>query len=88
LEFAQSSRPWFQKLNREYERPCFKAILGWFAEHFVELCKSLTKKAWKQFEMIIDRTMQKRTRLSRSYPRASKQPAAKHSRDALVPRRA
>jgi hypothetical protein len=34
--------------------------------------------------MIVDRTMQKRTRLSTSYPRASKQPAAKHSRDALA----
>jgi hypothetical protein len=88
MEFEQNPRSWFKKLDRVYERPCFKAILIWFAEHFIELCNTLSEKAWRQFKMIIERTMEKRVRLSRSYPRASKQPAAKHSSDALVPRRA
>lgn len=87
LEFEQSPRCWYRKLDREYERPNFKALLFWFADHFIDLCRILSDRAWKQFKMIIERTTQKRKRLSREYPRASKQPASKHSSDALVPRR-
>ena len=87
-EFSQSPRSWHKVLKREYERPCFKSILLWFMNHFIELCQKLTARAWREFKMIIERTKERRKRLSRAYPRTSKRPTKKYSRDALIQRRA
>lgn len=87
IEFNDQPRSWHKKLSREYKRPCFKAILEWFTRTFVNFTYKITRRCRKELRLIIERTMEKRTRLSRSYPRASKQPAKKHSNQALVPRR-
>lgn len=87
-EFAQNPRSWHRKLEREYIRPCFKSLMDWFTRHFSMFRRFVKKAAFEEFRLIIIRTMEKRNRLSRSYPRASKQPAKKHSCQALVSRRA
>lgn len=86
-EFSQNPRSWHRILKKEYLRPCLKALLLWFRDHFSELCSSLSEQAWLEFQFIIERTLEKRTRHKRSYPRASKRPARKHSSLALVERR-
>ena len=75
------------KLNRKYQRPCFKSILYWLLKHLLNL-ESLSESAVQEFDLIIKHTLEKRKRLTRCYERGSKQSAKKYSKMALVPRRA
>ena len=86
-ELEQSPRSWHRKLKREYKRPCFKSLYNWFTDYFVGIGRKLTQRAIDEFKLIIKRTMETRKRLARNYPRASKQPAKRHSSHALVKKR-
>ena len=74
IEFKEQPRSWHKKLSREYKRPCFKALLEWFTRAFINITTKFTRSCRKELRLIIERTMENRTRLSRSYPRVSKQP--------------
>jgi len=75
-----------KRLSRVYWRLCFKSLLMWFVKWFKNLGK-VAGICLDEFKTLVKTTLEKRTRLKRSYPRVSKQPASKHSSEALVERR-
>ncbi len=90
IEFFESPRKWYKKLGRNYRRPCFKSTLNWLTRWFTHLYLNVvaTAACIDELSQIIKTTMERRTRLSRSFDRVSKQPAVLHSSVALVERRA
>ena len=60
-------------LKREYSKPNFKLIFGWMTSQLSKIFKGL-RGFKKMLVELIDRSMEKRKRHSRSYPREIKSP--------------
>jgi len=75
LKILQKTNPEKECMEITYRKPNFKFIFGWITSKLFKILKG-TRGVLKDLVELINRSMETRTRRSRSYPRVIKSPAS------------
>ena len=69
--------------TRTYSKPNYKMLYGWVADCMKQILEDFPS-LWLEFTQLIDMTMEKRTRRTRSYPRELKYSGKRYPRNPTI----